>query len=277
MIPRITFHFSWLLLAAYVHAASLSLQSPRFTITSSDATQLRSDSLSLTETSEPLTLGPSDTLKLTFQVKESDGGKGVQPHQTFLRFYDSMSGEEGIQPIRVTPGGKAKFELNMARPPASLPPTTDHPLAVSLILGSFVHEPEKYDLFDLYVPASSTPAPHPDEASFHVLPTIAHTFRPEQNLPPKFVSAVFAALVISPWAVLLGLWGVTGVSVPHLFSPRILPFTALLGAFEVLLFWYWVELKLGQVLLYGSILAIPTIFAGKTALATTGEWRAGKY
>lgn len=64
-----------------------------------------------------------------------------------------------------------------------------------------------------------------------------------------------------------------GLRVPHLFSPRVLPFTALLGAFEVLLFWYWVELKLGQVLLYGGILAIPTVFAGRTALVTTGKWR----
>ncbi|KAF9225800.1 hypothetical protein BS17DRAFT_801153 [Gyrodon lividus] len=277
MIPRITFHLSWLLIVACVHAASLSLQSPRFTITSSDATQLLSDILPPIKKSEPLTLGPSDTLKLTFQVTENGEGKGVQPHQTFLRFYDSVSGEEGIQPVRVTPGGKAKFELNMARPPASLPPTADRPLAVSLVLGSFVHDPAKYDLFDLYVPASSTPAPHPGEASFHALPTIAHAFRPDQKLPPKFVSAVFAALVLSPWAVLLGLWGKMGVSAPHLVSPRIFPFTALLGAFEVLIFWYWVDLKLGQVLLYGSILAIPTIFAGKTALVTTGEWRAGRY
>jgi oligosaccharyltransferase complex subunit delta (ribophorin II) len=68
-------------------------------------------SLSLTKKPEPLTLGATDTLKLTFQVTESDEGKGVQPHQTFLRFYDKVSGEEGIQPVRVTPGGKAKFEL----------------------------------------------------------------------------------------------------------------------------------------------------------------------
>ncbi|KIJ61618.1 hypothetical protein HYDPIDRAFT_137596 [Hydnomerulius pinastri MD-312] len=277
MIPRFTFHLSWLLLAAYVHAASLSLQSPRFTITSSDATQLRSDTLSLTKKPEPLTLSASDTLKLTFQVTESGEGKGVQPHQTFLRFYDSVSGEEGIQPVRVTPGGKAKFELNMARPPASLPPTSDRPLTVSLILGSYVHEPAKYDLFDLYVPASSTSASHPDAALFQELPTIVHTFRPEQKLPPKFVSAVFAALVLSPWAVLLSLWAKVGVSVPHLLSLRIFPFTLLLGAFEGLLFWYWVDLKLGQVLLYGGILAVPTVFAGKTALATTGKWRAGKH
>ena len=61
--------------------------------------------------SPALTLSATDILKLTFQVTEKDSEKGVQPHQTFLRFYDELSGEEGIQPVRVTPGGKAKFEL----------------------------------------------------------------------------------------------------------------------------------------------------------------------
>lgn len=61
--------------------------------------------------STPVTLEPKDTLKLTFQVVDKETGKGVQPHQTFLRFYDENTHEEGIQPIRVTPGGKAKFEL----------------------------------------------------------------------------------------------------------------------------------------------------------------------
>lgn len=273
MVPRIALYLSWLLLATYAHAASLSLQNPRFTISSSTATQLRADVLSLTKKPASLRLGASDTLKLTFQITEDSEGKGVQPHQTFVRFYDSVSGEEGIQPVRVTPGGKAKFELNMARPPASLPPTSNRPLEVSLILGSFVHEPAKFDLFDLFVPPSQTSAPHVDEAKFHEQPSIHHSFRSEQKLPPKFVSAMFSALVLSPWVVLLGLWSNVGLRVPHLLAPRIFPFTVLLGAFEALLCWYWVDLKLGQVLLYGGILAVPTVFAGRTALATTGNWR----
>jgi len=93
----------------------------------------------------------------------------------------------------------------MASPPSSIPPTTHNPLEVSLILGSFVHAPAKYDLFDLYIPASQAPSEHPDEAAFHVLPTIEHTFRPEQKLPPRFISAVFAAAVLSPWVILVGL------------------------------------------------------------------------
>lgn len=50
-------------------------------------------------------------MKLTFQVTEQATDNGVQPHQTFLRFFDSTTGEEGIQPVKIAPSGKAKFEL----------------------------------------------------------------------------------------------------------------------------------------------------------------------
>jgi hypothetical protein len=93
----------------------------------------------------------------------------------------------------------------MARPPTSLPPTTDKPLSVSLLLGSFTHDPAKFDLFDLYIPPSQPPPQHPDEASFHLRPEIKHTFRPDIKSPPPVVSAVFAVLVLSPWLVLLAL------------------------------------------------------------------------
>jgi oligosaccharyltransferase complex subunit delta (ribophorin II) len=60
-----------------------------------------------------------------------------------------------------------------------------------------------------------------------------------------------------------------------LFSPKIIPFTATLGAFEALLFWYWVDLKLGQVLLYGAGLGVVAVLTGKTALVQVGKLRKG--
>ncbi|PCH35276.1 oligosaccharyl transferase delta subunit [Wolfiporia cocos MD-104 SS10] len=266
-----------LLAAAGAHAASLTVQTPRFTISGPDATQLRSESISLDQSARPtLTLGTTDVLKLTFQVSESSEGKGVQPHQTFLRFYDEVSGEEGVQPVRVTPGGKAKFELNMARPPVYLPPTTTNPLIVTLMLGSFEYAPVQHDLFNLVLPASQPPPQHPDETRFAPLPEITHTFRPEQRTPAKAASAFFAAFVYWPWLILIGLWLYINPRVPHLFSPHVFPFIASLGAFEGLLLWYWVSLKLGQVLLYGGILGVLTALAGKRALSKTGEWRVGR-
>ncbi|KAI0688414.1 oligosaccharyl transferase delta subunit [Cytidiella melzeri] len=263
-----------LLTLTSVDAAILTLQSPRFTITSAAASQLRSEPISLKEKPSPLTLGAADVLKLSFQVVEKDGEKGVQPHQTFLRFYDPVTGEEGIQPVRVSSTGKAKFELNMAKPPASIPPTTaTNLLSVSLLLGSFEHSPAKYELFDLVLPESQSVPLHELEHTFHPQPPIHHTFRAEQKVPPRIISAAGAALVLAPWVALLGLLAHLQPSVPYLFSINIIPFIATLAAFEGLLLWYWVDLKLGQVLLYGSILGVFTAAAGKQALATKSDLR----
>jgi len=53
----------------------------------------------------------SDTLKINFQILDKDSGNGVQPHQAFLRFFDPLTLEEGIQPLRVSASGKVKYEL----------------------------------------------------------------------------------------------------------------------------------------------------------------------
>lgn len=104
----------------------------------------------------------------------------------------------------------------MARPPSSLPPSGDAPLAVSLILGSFTHDPARLELFNLAVPPSAPVAPHPDATAFALRPEITHTFRPEPKVPAKFISATFAGLVLAPWVVLLGLvrYG-SGISFLH--------------------------------------------------------------
>ncbi|THV03244.1 oligosaccharyl transferase delta subunit [Dendrothele bispora CBS 962.96] len=266
-----------LLLAATVQASILTLQSPKFTISSKNGDQLRSEPISMTQKpSPPLQLSPADTLKLSFQIVDKDNGKAVQPQQVFLRFYDEESGEEGIQPLRVASTGKVKFELNMSKPPLSLPPTSTAPLQVTLLLGSSSHAPLKVQLFDLYVPASYPVVPHPDEASFHLLPEIQHTFRPDPKLPPRFISAVFAgAVVFGPWVVFLVLLFTISPRIPRLFSPNVLPFTLSLGAFEYLLYQYWVSLKLGDVLLYGAVLGLVTLFTGRRALSSIAEKRMG--
>ncbi|KAJ7293390.1 oligosaccharyl transferase delta subunit [Mycena rebaudengoi] len=266
-----------LFVAATAQASRLTLLAPRAVQLDSTGAGIHAAPISLDHKADaPFRVGPTDSLKITFQIIEEDGGRGVQPLQTFLRFYDAESGEEGIQPVRVTPGGKAKFELNMAKPPLSIPPTGDAPLQVSLIIGSPKHVPLRLELFDMYLPASHPPPVHPDEASFHPLPLIEHTFRSEQKVPPRPISALFAALAVSPWVVLIALWSQLSIRLPHLFSLSILPFTLTLGAFEALLFWYWIDLKLGQVLLYGGILGVITLFTGKNALATIGESRVGR-
>ena len=126
---QILFSVFFYLIAA-AHAGQLSLQSPKLTVVGPNGAKLRSESyatspvlrsthteldnansISLQNSPDPVVLGASDTLKLTFQVTDQTTDNGVQPHQTFLRFFDPTTGEEGIQPVKVTPSGKAKFEL----------------------------------------------------------------------------------------------------------------------------------------------------------------------
>ncbi|KAH6917973.1 Dolichyl-diphosphooligosaccharide--protein glycosyltransferase subunit Swp1 [Coprinopsis sp. MPI-PUGE-AT-0042] len=263
-------------LAAHASAASLEIKSPRLVVADTIGSQIRAEPFSLkSKLHEAVELGAKDILKLTFQIVNEDG-KGVQPHQTFIRFFDEKTGEEGIQPVRVGPSGKAKFELNMQRPPLYLPPTTTKsPLSVSLIIGTQDYDPIHSSLFDLVLPASQPAPVHPDEITFHPQPELFHTFRPEQKVPPKVVSLVFAGIALAPWAVLLGLWSQVAPSPTRLFSPSIFPFVLSLGAFEGLLFLYWVQLKLPQVLLYGAILAIPTVLTGKQALSSISNQRIG--
>jgi len=103
-------------------AGLLTLQSPRFFV-SSGGVQIRSEPISLSHKSaHPVVLNKTDVLRITFQVVDKEEGKGVQPHQTFLRFYDAKADEEGVQPVRVNGAGKAKFELNMAKPPLVISP-----------------------------------------------------------------------------------------------------------------------------------------------------------
>lgn len=110
----------------------------------------------------------------------------------------------------------------MARPPLSLPPTSDTPLEVTLLIGSPIYSPLSVSLFDLILPASHPVVQHPDEASFHPLPQIHHTFRPDQKLPPRPISAVFSLLVLAPWFVLLGMVRISYFAYSHHTHPILL-------------------------------------------------------
>ncbi|EIM88923.1 uncharacterized protein STEHIDRAFT_93936 [Stereum hirsutum FP-91666 SS1] len=277
MMARLTFLVVPLLASLVAQAAQLALSAPSYQVLSSDGSQLRSEQITDTNRQAKfVVLNSTETLKLSFQVTEKGTEKGVQPHQAFLRFYDKSTGEEGIQPVKVGPTGKAKFELNMAKPPPSLPPSGTAPLSVTLILGSFVHSPATIHLFDVQIPPSLPAPQHPEDASFYLLPEIKHTFRPEQTVPPTVVSGFFTLLVLAPWVVLIGLWTAVSPKVPHLFDLSIFPFTGTLVVIEALLFWYWTSLRLGQILLYGSAAGAVAVVTGKWALASMGERRLGR-
>jgi len=135
--------------------------------------------------------------------------------------------------LKVTSAGKAKFDLvrcchnplsltdtyhiyqnfilyyhllqNMAKAPAWLPPSTDAPLDVSVIIGSFKYQPINQPLFQITLPPSAPAPTTPDAVHYSAQPEIQHTFRPDAKIPMKAISALFTLATLSPWVVLLGL------------------------------------------------------------------------
>jgi oligosaccharyltransferase complex subunit delta (ribophorin II) len=82
------------------------------TLTLHYSSHLYYDRLSLETNLEPhVTLGSSETLRISFTVLDKNSGKGVVPHQTFLRMYDPATHEEGVHPIKVNTGGKGKIDI----------------------------------------------------------------------------------------------------------------------------------------------------------------------
>jgi len=264
-------------LAGLVSAAELTLKAPKLTVEYADSRDPLHQKLSIDKPlAKPVELESNDVLTLHFQIVTKDTDDGAQPQQAFLRLYDTQSQEEGIIPLRVTSLGKVKFQLNMAKPPTSLPPSGSNPLKASLIIGSYVHTPVTWELFDLQLPASLPAAAVPEEASYYPLPTLSHTFRPDHKAPPRVISAFFSLLVLSPWLGLVVLLTQLPQRLPNILNPSVLPFIALLASFEVLFFKYWVDMKIGQVLLYTSGLGLVTLAAGKRALTALSNQRLGK-
>jgi oligosaccharyltransferase complex subunit delta (ribophorin II) len=93
----------------------------------------------------------------------------------------------------------------MSKPPTWLPPTTDSPLDVSLIIGSFKYEPFQSTIFQLTLPKSQPAPTSPEEVHYHPQPEIQHTFRPKAKIPMKAISGFFALATVAPWFILLGL------------------------------------------------------------------------
>ncbi len=70
-----------------------------------------------------MTLGTTNTLKLSLTVK--DNGKGKRPHQAFLVLQEQESGLEAPFPLTVKDTGKAVAQIVRDSLPASQLPSLD--------------------------------------------------------------------------------------------------------------------------------------------------------
>ncbi|KAL8714576.1 MAG: hypothetical protein Q9220_001524 [cf. Caloplaca sp. 1 TL-2023] len=107
---------------------------------------------------QPISLGPSDTLKILLTTK--NGKTPKRPHQAFLLLKDPTSNLDTSFPLSVKESGKGKVEL-IELDPASPPPSSPKPLR------------------------------------YGKLPEIHHIFKADPTNPPKIITIVFLVAVLA--------------------------------------------------------------------------------
>ncbi|MCJ1258983.1 hypothetical protein MMC24_006817 [Lignoscripta atroalba] len=223
--------------------------------------------------SKPVELGGSDTLKIIITTQEDK--KSKRPHQAFLLVKDSTTGLETSYSFSVKESGKGKVELTHKDIPGQLLASTNS-LSASLVIASFgTSKPYNARAFDLKIKADSGfPIATPEKPlRYAKLPEIHHTFKADPKSPPKIISIVFTAVVITAVPVLLITWLSLGANVNHLSnafgtSPisHALFFSSIL-AMEGIFFMYYTTWNLSQTLPAAVAVGSVTFLSGSRALS----------
>jgi oligosaccharyltransferase complex subunit delta (ribophorin II) len=165
--------------------------------------------------SKPVTLGASDTIKITLTAK--DNGKGKRPHQAFVVLKDVDSGLEAPFPLTTKDTGKAVVQIvrRFDAPHNAIPQANSSqsqkempvqlllatkPLQASIVIGSFGSaQGLNTPVFTVEVQIDpNSPAPAYEKAvRYGKQPEIHHIFRADPKSPPKIISLVFTLAVLA--------------------------------------------------------------------------------
>ncbi|KAG0025350.1 proteasome regulatory particle base subunit [Podila clonocystis] len=216
---------------------------------------------------------PTDHLKLSFKVENSE-----RPHQAMVRF---QSKDEQADQIMVAASvkkasGKGRFELDFAKSDKKFKYGTRKYDMTLLVGGPQVEESLQYALGEIEVRGPSTNPPvRAARVQYQAQPEIHHQFRPDQKLINVAISGFFSLLVLSPVAVLIGLWSQLGIKFEPLKALAQNPvdlimavvFFASLTGIEYVFYSYWTHVTLFPVLQYLGVLSVVAIASGRSVLS----------
>ncbi|SPQ17818.1 a2c16e4b-3830-445f-bb65-50b7da30fd83 [Thermothielavioides terrestris] len=222
--------------------------------------------------SKPVSLGSTDTLKLSLTAK--DNGKAKRPHQAFLLLQEQESGLEAPFPLTVKENGKAVAQISHKDLPVQLLAATK-PLKASVVLASF-GSAQGLDapVFELKIETDPNvpPPAYEKPLRYGKKPEIHHIFRPDPKSPPKVVSLFFTLAVVGTLPALLIGWFTLGGNLNHLskaIGAAPLSHATFFGsilAMEFVFFMYYTSWTLFQTLPVIAAVAVATVLSGTKAL-----------
>ncbi|KAE8348705.1 Oligosaccharyltransferase subunit Ribophorin II-domain-containing protein [Aspergillus coremiiformis] len=220
---------------------------------------------------KPVSLGSTDTLKVTLTAREGRSAK--RAHQVFLLLQDPETGLDISYPFNVKDNGKSRVELTQKDLPVQFLSLSD-PLNAKLLIGSFGSS-EAYNgaAFKLAVTRSpDQPVPTVEVSRYGKLPEIHHIFKDDPQNPPIVITLAFVAMVLATLPVLAGMWLFLGANVRHLpnaLKASPIPHTVFLGSLlslEGIFFLYYQSWTLFQVLPAVAVAGTVAFISGSRAL-----------
>ncbi|QSL66473.1 hypothetical protein MERGE_000853 [Pneumocystis wakefieldiae] len=223
------------------------------------------------ESTQLWSLGSSDTLSLSFNVKK--GSHLSQPHQSMLLVGHPEREVENVLVVPVEPNGKAHLKLNHKRIPLSLL-FSDKPLLLTLVIGSFGDTtPLLYKLGELQIIDISNEHEIPaSPIRYGPLSEISHTFSPRKEDCSKVLSLVFSGAILVAFIKLFKKLKNTSFETSFFSILRQNSFSCFLFFFlllsiEFLFYLYWTSIRLLQTLV-GILIMSPFLFvSGRRTLS----------
>ncbi|KAJ3416830.1 proteasome regulatory particle base subunit [Chytridiales sp. JEL 0842] len=237
-----------------------------------DGAQKSKSSATFPRLVEKLKVGPTDTLVATVTLDDDN----ASPEVLFGEI-EHVDGDSEVTKVFESKAGTYTLPLELAKLPKGdlFKRTSGDYNFIVYLAGSKVAEPIAYKAGLVTLSFDNLSSSSDPYAS---LPEIKHVFRQAEKMPNVLVSQLFAAAVLAPWLVLLGLWFSLGVNVNNLFGSTGnmvwgTAFLASLACSCYLYYVYWLRLNLFQFLGYGSVLWGITAVLGRQALVSHANLR----
>lgn len=209
----------------------------------------------------------NDFIHISFKLKNTVTGRGLNAHQAFVKFTNNKNKTEAIVLPKVV-NKKHKLVVDIAATEDFNKVSGDYDIEV-IVGDAALQAPILWKVGTVSLSFTSKPETKPNP--FQPLPEIKHVFRPAEPRPAQSVSSAFTLAVFAPVLVLLGLLAKVGINfrglpggTDFLFA---FGFIGCIGALLGLIGAFWVGLfNLVATLGYLCGLAVVTVFIGHRAL-----------
>jgi len=216
-------------------------------------------------------------LVMDFNLKDLNSGEAVTAHQTFIRLTHIETQQEIFFVAEPNSNDHYTFTLDISATAKDSFNYQSGKYKMALVVGDATMQvPISWTMGEVTLKFSGKPASTKrQERLIEPQPIIEHMFRIPEKRPPKIVSTIFTALVLSPLLIMVILWGKIGANLSNLnFSISTIVFHVGLGCIFGLYYMFWVQLNMFQTIKLLAIIGGVTFLGGNKMLA---DMAAAKY